>query len=181
MARERWHDVLLGKPAIKLGDEQTDARSGGRGSRFDLELKMGDDRGVARPLRIDIQNGPHHVTSRGWERRVMVHHDADCQHWLERLDRVAVRCGWRVFARVLMTNRFHLYLGLCENPVWLDCLAVLGQIRMNPLGPAEITSGEVGTPAISKAAAARRNPAQPGSSLGAAVEKADGGEPKQLL
>jgi len=162
---------------------------------------------MARPLRIDIENGLYHVTSRGWERRVIVRNDADCQHWLELLDRVAVRCGWRVFAWVLMTNHFHLYLrtpepnlsrgmhdlnsgyasafnrrhrrcgalyqgrfkavlvedeshsleltrylhlnpvrammvdapeqhawssygtylGRCENPVWLDCLAVLGQ------------------------------------------------------
>jgi REP element-mobilizing transposase RayT len=65
---------------------------------------------MARPLRIDIENGRYHVTSRGWERRVMVRNDADCQHWLELLDRVAVRCGWHVFAWVLMTNRFHLYV-----------------------------------------------------------------------
>jgi REP element-mobilizing transposase RayT len=71
---------------------------------------MGYDRVMARPLRIDIENGLYHVTSRGWERRVMVRNDADCQHWLELLDRVAVRCGWRVFAWVLMTNHFHLYL-----------------------------------------------------------------------
>jgi REP element-mobilizing transposase RayT len=80
------------------------------GSGLDLELKMGYDRVMARPLRIDIENGLHHVTSRGWERRVMVRNDADCQHWLELLDRVAVRCGWRVFAWVLMTNHWHLYL-----------------------------------------------------------------------
>jgi hypothetical protein len=65
---------------------------------------------MARPLRIDIENVLYHVTSRGWERRVMVRNDADCQHWLELLDRLAVRCGWRVFAWVLMTNHFHLYL-----------------------------------------------------------------------
>jgi hypothetical protein len=27
---------------------------------------------MARPLRIDIPNGLYHVTSRGWERRVIV-------------------------------------------------------------------------------------------------------------
>jgi REP element-mobilizing transposase RayT len=61
-------------------------------------------------LRIDIENGLCHVTSRGWEWRVIVRDDADCQRWLELLDRVAVRYGWRVFAWVLMTNHFHLYL-----------------------------------------------------------------------
>ena len=65
---------------------------------------------MARPLRIDVENGLYHVTSRGWERRVMVRDDRDRQRWLQLLDRVAARCGWRVFAWVLMSNHFHLYL-----------------------------------------------------------------------
>lgn len=65
---------------------------------------------MARPLRIDIEDGLYHVTSRGWERRVVVRDDRDRQRWLELLDRVATRCGWRVFAWVLMRNHFHLYL-----------------------------------------------------------------------
>ncbi len=65
---------------------------------------------MARPLRIDIENGLYHVTSRGWERRVVVRDDRDRQRWLELLDRVATRCGWRVFAWVLMSNHFHLFL-----------------------------------------------------------------------
>jgi putative transposase len=65
---------------------------------------------MARPLRIDIEDGVYHVTSRGWERRVVVRDDRDRQRWLELLDRVATRCGWRVFAWALMNNHFHLYL-----------------------------------------------------------------------
>jgi len=65
---------------------------------------------MARPLRIDIENGLYHVTSRGWERRLVVRDDRDRQRWLKLLDRVATRCGWRVFAWVLMNNHFHLYL-----------------------------------------------------------------------
>jgi len=65
---------------------------------------------MARPLRIDIEDGVYHVTSRGWERRVVVRDDQDRQRWLELLDRVATRCGWRVFAWALMNNHFHLYL-----------------------------------------------------------------------
>ena len=65
---------------------------------------------MARPLRIDIENGLYHVTSRGWERRVIVRNDADREHWAGLLERVAVRCGWRLFAWVLMSNHFHLYL-----------------------------------------------------------------------
>ena len=59
---------------------------------------------MARPLRIDMENGLYHVTSRGWERRVLVRDDGDRQPWLELLDRVATRCGWRVFAWALMAN-----------------------------------------------------------------------------
>ena len=65
---------------------------------------------MARPLRIDIENGVYHVTSRGWERRVVVCDDRDRQRWLDLLDRVATRFGWRVYGWVLMDNHFHLYL-----------------------------------------------------------------------
>jgi putative transposase len=65
---------------------------------------------MARPLRIDIPNGLYHVTSRGWERRVIMRDDEDRERWRRLLERVAVRCGWRVFAWALMNNHFHLYL-----------------------------------------------------------------------
>jgi REP element-mobilizing transposase RayT len=65
---------------------------------------------MARPLRIDIEEGLYHVTSRGWERRVVARDDRDRQRWFDLLDRVATRCGWRVFAWVLLGNHFHLYL-----------------------------------------------------------------------
>jgi putative transposase len=65
---------------------------------------------MSRPLRIDVEDGLYHVTSRGWERRLVVRDDRDRQRWLGLLDRVATRCVWRVFAWVLMGNHFHLYL-----------------------------------------------------------------------
>lgn len=65
---------------------------------------------MARPLRIDIENGLYHVTSRGWERRAVARDDRDRQRWMGLLERVATRCGWRVFAWTLLTNHFHLYL-----------------------------------------------------------------------
>jgi REP element-mobilizing transposase RayT len=65
---------------------------------------------MARPLRIDVEDGLYHVTSRGWERRVVVRDDRDRQRWLDLLDRIAARSGWRVFSWVLMSNHFHLYL-----------------------------------------------------------------------
>ena len=65
---------------------------------------------MARPLRIDIENGVYHVTARGWERRRIVRDDRDRQQWFTLLDRVMVRCAWRCFAWVLMNNHFHLLL-----------------------------------------------------------------------
>lgn len=64
---------------------------------------------MARPLRIELENGLYHVTSRGWQRWDIVRDDVDRESWLELLERVARRCGWRVFAWVLMTNHWHLF------------------------------------------------------------------------
>ena len=65
---------------------------------------------MSRPLRIEIENGIYHVTSRGWERQVIVTDDGDRQPWFVMLDRVARRFGWRFFAWMLMDNHFHLLL-----------------------------------------------------------------------
>jgi len=65
---------------------------------------------MARPLRIELPDGLYHVTNRGLERRAIVYDDADREHWLDLLDRVATRRRWRVFAYVLLDNHFHLFL-----------------------------------------------------------------------
>ena len=65
---------------------------------------------MARPLRIEMENGLYHVTVRGWERRAIVDGEEDREDWLRLLDRVATRSSWRVFAWVLMSNHFHLFL-----------------------------------------------------------------------
>lgn len=65
---------------------------------------------MARPLRIEIENGLYHVTVRGWERRTIVRTDRDREDWLRLFDKTATRCNWRVFSWVLMTNHLHLYL-----------------------------------------------------------------------
>ena len=65
---------------------------------------------MARPLRIEMENGLYHVTARGWERRGIVESDRDREDWLRLLDRVATRSNWRVFSWVLMSNHFRLFL-----------------------------------------------------------------------
>ena len=60
--------------------------------------------------RIGMAGGLYHVTNRGVDRRDIVSDDEDCRAWFRLFNRVALRCGWRVFAHVLMTNHFHLFL-----------------------------------------------------------------------
>ena len=69
---------------------------------------------MARPLRIEFQGGVYHVTARGWERRDVVRDDQDRAAWVRLLDRVALRCGWRVFAWALMRNHWHIFLSTPE-------------------------------------------------------------------
>jgi REP element-mobilizing transposase RayT len=65
---------------------------------------------MGRPLRIEMEDGVYHVTSRGLERRALVRDDADRERWLGLLGAVATRRRWRVFAWALMGNHFHLFL-----------------------------------------------------------------------
>jgi REP element-mobilizing transposase RayT len=57
-----------------------------------------------------MNDATYHVTSRGLERRDIVRDDRDRKKWLEFLDTVARRRGWRIHAWALMTNHFHLFL-----------------------------------------------------------------------
>ena len=65
---------------------------------------------MSRALRIEIENGLYHVTSRGWEKRVVVDDHRDREQWFKLFDRVVRRFVWRVYAWVLMGNHFHLFL-----------------------------------------------------------------------
>jgi len=65
---------------------------------------------MARPLRIEIADGIYHVTGRVLAREDIARDDKDQKHWLDQLDAVVTRLGWRVFAWVLMSNHFHLFL-----------------------------------------------------------------------
>jgi len=65
---------------------------------------------MARPLRIEIEDGVYHVTSRGLERRRIVRDDSDRRKWVDLLDVVAKRRDWRVLAWALMDNHYHLFV-----------------------------------------------------------------------
>ena len=65
---------------------------------------------MARSPRLNIPNGVYHVTNRGVERRRIVDDNSDRRTWTRLLNRVAFRCGWRIFAYALLRNHFHIFL-----------------------------------------------------------------------
>ena len=63
---------------------------------------------MARPLRIQIENGLYHVTSRGNEKAQIFLEDMDRHVFLKYLSEVAERYTWIVYAYCLMGNHYHL-------------------------------------------------------------------------
>jgi REP element-mobilizing transposase RayT len=80
---------------------------------------------MARPLRIEVDGGWYHVTSRGTDRR-QVYDDTRCyEHFLELLEEMVGRFGLILHAYVLMKNHYHLLLEAPERNVsramkWLN-------------------------------------------------------------
>lgn len=65
---------------------------------------------MARPLRIDVEDGWYHVMSRGIERRVIFLDDSFQFHFLDLLGEMTGRFGVQVHAYVLMGNHYHLII-----------------------------------------------------------------------
>jgi REP element-mobilizing transposase RayT len=63
---------------------------------------------MARPLRVDLEDGVYHVMSRGIDRRAIFTADKDRRHFLEVLAAARDRFRLRIYAYVLMDNHFHL-------------------------------------------------------------------------
>ena len=70
---------------------------------------------MPRRLRIEFPGGVYHVTNRGVDRADIVRDECDRRDWFRLFQRVAMRCGWRVFAHVLMANHFHIFLKLTDR------------------------------------------------------------------
>jgi len=68
---------------------------------------------MARPLRIEFENGLYHVTARGNERRDIFRDEKDFSKLTEQLQMYAERFGVRIFCYVLMNNHYHI---LVETP-----------------------------------------------------------------
>jgi len=63
---------------------------------------------VARPLRLEVEDGFYHVVARGNERNAIFKDDTDRRRFLELLGRTLERFAWRCLAYCLMTNHYHL-------------------------------------------------------------------------
>ena len=48
---------------------------------------------MSRPLRIDVGDGWHHVTARGFERRALFRDEGDQRHFVELLEAMVSRQG----------------------------------------------------------------------------------------
>lgn len=80
---------------------------------------------MARPLRIEIQGGWFHVTSRGQNRDRIFKDLADAVNFADRLAQLPERFGVEVHAYVMMPNHYHLLLrtprgGLSRAVQWLN-------------------------------------------------------------
>lgn len=64
--------------------------------------------GMSRPLRIDIEGGWYHVTSRGHNREAIYRDTKDRAHFLDLLEQLSERHRIEIHAYVLMTNHYHL-------------------------------------------------------------------------
>jgi putative transposase len=63
---------------------------------------------MARPLRLLVENGHYHVTSRTWDRSALFRDDEHRLEFLDRLSLTVERLDWRCLAYCLMGNHFHL-------------------------------------------------------------------------
>jgi REP element-mobilizing transposase RayT/AraC-like DNA-binding protein len=69
---------------------------------------------MARPLRVQIENGIYHVVARGNERAPIFGGDTDRRDFLALLQRIRLRFGWYVLSYCLMDNHYHL---LVQTPI----------------------------------------------------------------
>jgi len=63
---------------------------------------------MARPLRIELAGGIHHVTARGNAKQPIYLDDLDHRRFLATLERVLSRYDWRCLGYCLMVNHYHL-------------------------------------------------------------------------
>ena len=69
---------------------------------------------MPRSLRLQYPGAHYHVMARGNRREAIFHDDDDRRFFLHTLGQACQMTGWRVLARVLMGNHYHLFIGTPE-------------------------------------------------------------------
>lgn len=96
---------------------------------------------MARPLRVDVENGWYHVTSRGIDRRSIFDNDREHEHFLELLGEMVERFRVILHAHVELDNHYHLIVqtpeaNLSQAIQWLNIsYAVWVNRRRERVGP----------------------------------------------
>jgi putative transposase len=67
---------------------------------------------VARSIRIEYPGAFYHVMARGNRREEIFRGEKDRQLFLNTLGEACTRSGWRVHGWALMSNHYHLFLGI---------------------------------------------------------------------
>ena len=80
---------------------------------------------MARPLRVQIENGWYHVTARGIDRGIIFQDTRDHEHFLELMEKVIEQYRIVIYAYVHMDNHYHLVVqtpeaNLSEAMQWLN-------------------------------------------------------------
>ncbi len=81
--------------------------------------------GMARPPRLEFEDGVYHVLNRGNYRSPIFHSDKTKAAFLGCLDEACERTGWRVHAWSIMSNHYHLAIStpranLVDGAQWLQ-------------------------------------------------------------
>ena len=63
---------------------------------------------MARPLRVQIENGWYHVTAHGIDRGIIFHGTRDHEHFQELMEKVVDQYRIVIYAYVHMDNHYHL-------------------------------------------------------------------------
>ena len=69
---------------------------------------------MSRPVRIEFPGAHYHVTSKGINKRAVFLDDEDRAVFLNVVESVVARFGWRLHAYVMMENHYHLVLEVPE-------------------------------------------------------------------
>ncbi len=69
---------------------------------------------MTRPLRLELNGGIYHVTSRGDRREDIYEYKDDREKWLVTLGNVCERFHWRCHAYCLMDNHYHIVIETAE-------------------------------------------------------------------